>query len=71
MLQILPENVESLFQGKFNFKPEKILNKALTFNTSHIDEKKTMNKLIQSLPGDNDELYIEHEPGTNVFALKH
>ena len=29
-----------------------------------------MNKLIQSLPGDNDELYIEHEPGTNVFVLK-
>ena len=71
MLQIPAENVDSLFQGKFNFKPEKILNKALIFNTSHIDEKKTMNKLIQSLPGDNDELYIEHEPGTNVFVLKH
>ena len=49
MLQIAAENVESLSQEKFNFKPEKILNKALIFNTSRIDKEKmkTKNKVLQ------------------------
>ena len=29
-----------------------------------------MDKITESLPADNDELYIEHQPGTNVFTLK-
>lgn len=57
-------------QGKFNFAPEKILNKNLVFDTSRIDEEKIIDKIIQSLPADNDELNIEPEPGKNVFTLK-
>ena len=29
-----------------------------------------MEKIIESLSADNDELYIEHERGTNLFPLK-
>ena len=29
-----------------------------------------MDKVTESLPSENDELCIEHQPGTNVFTLK-
>ena len=49
MLQVAVEN------GKFNFAPKKILNKNLVFDTSRIDEGKMIDKIIESLPTDNDE----------------
>ena len=49
MLQVAVEN------GKFNFAPKKILNKNLVFDTSRIDEGKMIDKIIESLPADNDE----------------
>ena len=70
MLQIAAENAESLLQEKFNSESEKILNRVLIFDNSCIDEEKIIDKIIESLHADNDELYIENEPGINVFALK-
>ena len=70
VLQIAAENAEAITQGKFNFAPEKILNKNLIFGTSRISEEKIMEKITESLSADNDELYIEHERGTNLFPLK-
>lgn len=70
MLQIAAENVESLLQEKFNSESEKILNRVLIFDNSCIDEEKIIDKIIESLHADSDELYIEHEPGINVFVLK-
>ena len=29
-----------------------------------------MDKIIEGLPKDNDEFYIEHKPGTNAFTLR-
>ena len=29
-----------------------------------------MDKIIEGLPKDNDEFYIEHKPGANAFALR-
>ena len=70
MLQIAAENGESLLQEKFNSESEKILNRTLMFDNSCIDEEKIIDKIIESLHAHNDELYIENEPGINVFALK-
>ena len=42
----------------------------LLFDTSSINEEKFMNKILEVLPADNDELYILHEPGTNALTLK-
>ena len=59
-----------LLQGKFNFSPQKILNKTILFDTSYINEKKLMNKISEALSVNNDEIYVLHEPGTNAFILK-
>ena len=46
------------------------LDKTLLFDTSKIDEKLIMDKIIQALLPDNDDLYIEHPEGSNSFTLK-
>ena len=58
--QIARDNVFALINDKFTFDPKKILNKTLLFGTSKIDEELIMDKIIQALPPDNDDFYIEH-----------
>ena len=69
-LQVPAENAETLLKGKFNFSPQKILNKTILFDTSRINEEQVMDETLETLSGDNDELYVLHEPGTNAFTLK-
>ena len=69
-LQVAAENAETLLKGKFNFSPQKILNKTILFDTSRINEEQVMDETLETLSGDNDELYVLHEPGTNAFTLK-
>ena len=49
---------------------EKILNKTLLFDTLLIDEEKIFDKIIESLAAENDDIYTEHEPGTDMFVVK-
>ena len=56
---------------KFNFSPEKILNKTIIFDVSKINEERTIDKITENLPTDNEELYIAHKPDSNSFSLKH
>ena len=56
---------------KFNFSPEKILNKTILFDVSKINEERIIDKIIENLPADNEELYIAHKPDSNSFSLKH
>ena len=65
------DNVSAITVGKFDFPPEKLLNKAILFDVSRVDEEKIMDKLIENLPSTNDDFYIIHEPGTNLFSLRH
>ena len=69
-VKIATENVSALMRGKFNFDPEVFLNKTVLFGTSKIDEKKIIDKILENIPGDNDDIYLIHEPGTNVFSLR-
>ena len=59
----------ALNEGKFNFSPEKILNKTILFDVFKINEEKIIDTIIENLPADNDELYTAHEPGSNSFSL--
>ena len=68
--QIARDIVCAMMNKKFIFDPKKILNKTLLFGTSKIDEEPIMNKIIQVLPLDNDDFYIEHPEGLNSFTLK-
>lgn len=58
-LQIARDNVSALMEGKFSFDPKKILNKTTLFDTLGVDEELIMDRIIESLPSDND---IIHEP---------
>ena len=68
-LEIARSNVSPLMEGKFDFRGKELLTKTLLFDTSRVNEKFIMDKIIQTLPGGKDELYIVHEPGTNLFSL--
>ena len=64
------DNISALMEGKFSFDPKKILNKTILFDTSRVDEELIMDRIIESLCSDNDELYIINEPETNSFSVR-
>ena len=68
--QIARDNVTTLMNGKFNFDPQKILNRTMLFHTTKIDEEIIMDRIIEALPPTNDECYIEHPVASNSFTLK-
>ena len=69
-LKIARENVSTLMRGKFVFDPEVFLNKTVLFDTSKVSEEKRVHKILESLPADNNYIYLIHERGTNSFSLK-
>ena len=42
----------------------------MLFDTCRTNEEQVMDKTLEALAGDNDKLYVLHEPGTNAFTLK-
>ena len=42
----------------------------MLFDTSKNDEQKIIDKILENIPGDNDTIYLIHEPGTNAFSLR-
>lgn len=50
-LKLARNNVSALMADQKN-----ILNKAITFDTSKVDEKMIMDKIIENLPSDNDKV---------------
>ena len=66
-LQVAMDNVSALMEGKFNFSPEQFLNKTVLFDVSKVNEKKIIERIIENLSKDNDELYIVHEPAQMHF----
>ena len=69
-LKIARENVSVLMGGKFVFDPEVFLNKTVLFDTSKVSEEKIVDKILESLPADNNSIYLIHEPGRNSFSLR-
>ena len=52
---------------------KKILNKRLIFDILDIDEETVFDKIIEGLNDpylQNDKYWIQHEPGSNYFALR-
>ena len=46
-----------------------MLNKGLLFYLNKTTEDQIMDKIMEGLTKDNDEFYINHTPGTNVFTV--
>ena len=66
-------NTWLLLYGESNFSPKKILNKRLIFDILDIDEETVFDKIIEGLNDpylQNDKYWIQHEPGSNYFALR-
>ena len=59
-----------MIKGNFNFNVQKILNGDLIFDINKTKEEQIMDKIIEALPKDNHEFYIEYKAGTNVFTVR-
>ena len=68
--EIIDKNTNLLLKDEFDFSPKKILNKVLLFDTLRIDDKVVMYKIIEKLPKNNDEYYIEHVIDSNKSILR-
>ena len=42
----------------------------MLFDPSKIYEEKIIERILEDIPGDNDNIYLIHEPGTNTFSLR-
>ena len=69
-MKVARDNVSALMEEKFSFSKGKFLNKTVLFDVSKVNEGKLIDKIVENLLADNDELYIVHEPGRNAFLLK-
>ena len=67
-LQVAAENAETLLKGKFNFSPQKILNKTILFDTSRINEEQVMDETLETLSGDNDELCFTRARHKRIYS---
>ena len=66
--QVTRDNVSKLMRGEFDFNPEKILNKTLTFGTNKIDERNNDGLMIDALNDKTiDEFYIEYPCWFKLF----
>ena len=65
-MKIARDNVSALMQGKFVSNPERFLNKTVLFDTSKVDKEKIIERILENIPGDNDDiyLYLRREDGT-------
>ena len=52
------------------FDPENFLGVSLLFNLKMVSEFKIEDWISDNFPIGNDELYIEHDPGSKVFTIK-
>ena len=68
--EIAAESKKLLLSDKFDFWPNKILNKVRLFHTSRVDNEIIMDKIINTQPKDIDYYYIEHTIDSNYFILR-
>ena len=69
-LKAARQNVSALKQGRFVFNLEVFLNKTVLFDTSKVGEKKIIDRILENIPGDVDDIYFIQEPGTNAFSSR-
>ena len=57
-------------QRKFVFDLEHFLNKTVLFETSKVNLEKIIDTVLKNIPGDNNNILLVHEQGTNAFSLR-
>ena len=65
------ENTENLMVGNFNFDPNLILNKRLTFDMTILDEEIIIDRIIDAIKKPyNHKYWIEQKSETNYFTSR-
>ena len=54
----------------FAFNPERFLNKTVFFDTSKVNEEQIIDRILENVPGESDDVYLIHVLGTNAFSLR-
>ena len=64
------ENSKTFKKNLYKFDLKTMLNKPQFFYLSQTTEDQIFDKIIEGLPADNDEYYIQHCPGLTIFTVK-
>ena len=67
---LLAENSKKLKKNLYKFHLKTMLNKPQFFDLSQTTEYQIFDKIMECLPADNDEYYIQHSPGLAIFTVK-
>ena len=54
----------------FAFNAECFLNETVFFDTSKVNEEQIIDRILENVPGESDDVYLIHMPGTNAFSLR-
>ena len=68
--KIAQNNSKLIGKNKYKFNVKEMLNKGQLFDLNKTTKDQIMDKIIEGLPKDNDDNYINHTPGTNVFTVR-
>ena len=68
--KIAQNNSKLIAKNKYKFNVKELLNKGQLFDLNKTTEDQIMDKIMEGLPKDNDEFYINHTLGTNVFKVR-
>ena len=63
-------NSQKIKKENYKFDLKSILNKGQLLDLNKTSEDQIFDKIIEGIPKDNDELYIPHTPGTNIFTVR-
>ena len=60
-------NSGKIKKENYKFDLKNMLNKGQLFDLTKTSEDQILDRIIEGIPKDNDEYYVQHTPGTNVF----
>ena len=63
-------NSGKIRKEKYKFDLKNMLNKGQLFDLTKASEDQILDRIIEGIPKDNDEYYVQHTPGTNVFMVR-
>ena len=69
-IKVVEQKEDETVKANLGINPEDFLDVPLLFNLKMTDEMEIENWLVDNLAVNNDEYYIEHKQGTNVFRIR-
>lgn len=67
----LARNNSKIILLNFDFDPKHYIDVDLLFDLRKTRRKRKIDRIIEKLPDNNSNLYIEHKEGTNLFRIRY